>query len=50
MDRKAADMGAMVVKTNCFNRMVLKDAKSKKKNLSTAWTDYKKAFDSAPHA
>ncbi len=28
---------------------LLVEAKSKKKNLSTAWIDYKKAFDSVPH-
>ena len=26
--------------------MVLQDSKVKKKNLSTAWADYRKAFDS----
>ena len=30
--------------------MVLENAKSKHKNLSTAWIDYKKAFDSVPHS
>ena len=29
--------------------MIQEDAKKKKKNLSTAWIDYKKAFDSVPH-
>ncbi|XP_078348127.1 uncharacterized protein LOC144633190 isoform X1 [Oculina patagonica] len=29
--------------------MILEDCKTKKKNLSTAWIDYKKAFDSVPH-
>ena len=31
------------------NKMIQEDAKKKKKNLSTAWIDYKKAFDSVPH-
>ena len=29
--------------------MILEDCKTKKKNLSTVWIDYKKAFDSVPH-
>ena len=29
--------------------MVLEHCKSKTKNLSVAWIDYKKAFDSIPH-
>lgn len=33
-----------------INRMILENAKSKHKNLSTAWIDYKKAFDSVPHS
>ncbi|KAL9965991.1 hypothetical protein ACROYT_G023995 [Oculina patagonica] len=32
-----------------INKMILEDWKTKKKNLSTAWIDYKKAFDSVPH-
>ena len=32
-----------------INKMIQEDAKKKKKNLSTAWIDYKKAFDSVPH-
>ena len=30
--------------------MILEDCKNKKKNLSTAWIDYSKAFDSVPHS
>ena len=32
-----------------INKMILDDCKTKKKNLSTAWIDYKKTFDSVPH-
>ena len=32
-----------------INKAIIEDAKKKKKNLSTAWIDYKKAFDSVPH-
>ena len=30
--------------------MILEDCKAKRKNLSTAWIDYRKAFDSVPHS
>ena len=30
--------------------MILEDCTSKKKNISTAWIDYQKAFDSVPHS
>ena len=33
-----------------INKMILEDCTSKKKNLSTAWIDYQKAFDSVPHS
>ena len=29
--------------------MILQNAKKSKRNLSTAWIDYRKAFDSVPH-
>ena len=33
-----------------INKMILKDAKMNKKNLSMVWTDVRKAFDSMTHA
>ena len=33
-----------------INNVILKNCKKRKKNLSTAWIDYKKAFDSVPHS
>ena len=33
-----------------INKAILEEVKSRKKNLSTAWVDYKKAFDSVPHS
>jgi hypothetical protein len=41
----------MDVKTSwlLINKAILEKARSKKKNLSTARIDYKKAFDSVPH-
>ena len=32
-----------------INKMVLENKKAKHRNLSTAWIDYKKAFDSMSH-
>ena len=32
-----------------INKMIFKNCRKKNKNLSTAWIDYKKAFDSVPH-
>ena len=32
-----------------INKMVMDNAKLKEQKKSTAWIDYKKAFDSAPH-
>ncbi|XP_042889217.1 uncharacterized protein LOC122264411 [Penaeus japonicus] len=32
-----------------INRMILENCKTHHKNLSTAWIDYRKAFDSVPH-
>ena len=33
-----------------INNVILENCKKKKKNLSTAWIDYKKVFDSVPHS
>ena len=33
-----------------INKMVLEDCHTRKKNLSTAWIDYRKAYDSVPHS
>ena len=33
-----------------INNAILENCKKRKKNLSTAWIDYKKAFDSVPHS
>ena len=33
-----------------INNAILENCKNRKKNLSTAWIDYKKAFDSVPHS
>ena len=32
-----------------INKMILENCKKKLRNLSTAWIDYRKAFDSVPH-
>ena len=31
------------------NKMILQECKTRKRNLSTAWAEEKKAFDNAPH-
>ena len=33
-----------------INNAILENCKKRKNNLSTAWIDYKKAFDSVPHS
>ena len=33
-----------------INNAILENCKKRKKNLSTVWIDYKKAFDSVPHS
>ena len=32
-----------------INKVIIEDCKKKKKNLSMAWIDYRKAYDSVPH-
>ena len=32
------------------NKMIMEDCKTRKKNLTTSWIDYRKAFDSVPHS
>ena len=32
-----------------INKMIIEDCKKKKKNLSMAWIDYRKAYDCVPH-
>ena len=33
-----------------INRMAIENCHNKKRSLSTAWIDYRKAFDSVPHS
>ena len=33
-----------------IDKMVLKEAKRRKKNLAMAWIDYRKAYDMLPHS
>ena len=33
-----------------INNAILENQRKKRKNLSTVWIDYKKAFDSVPHS
>ena len=32
------------------NKMIMEDCKTRKKNLTTSWIDYRKAFNSVPHS
>ena len=32
-----------------INKLIMENAKNKHKNISTAWIDYKKGYDSVPH-
>ena len=32
-----------------LNETILKEVRSRRRNLTTVWLDYKKAFDSVPH-
>ena len=32
------------------NKTIMEDCKTRKKNLTTSWIDYRKAFDSVPHS
>ena len=32
-----------------INKVIIEEVKTRKKNLTTAWIDYKKAFDFVPH-
>ena len=33
-----------------MNKMIMEDCKTRKKNLTISWIDYRKAFDSVPHS
>ena len=50
MEQKGCKKGSYGCKDQLLiNKAILEEAKKKRKNLSTAWIDYKKAFDSIPH-
>ena len=34
----------------CIDRAVIKEVKSRNKNLAMAWIDYEKAYDMVPHS
>ena len=33
-----------------INKMIMREVKMRKRNLSMAWIDYKKAYDMVPHS
>lgn len=50
-EQKGCKKGARGCKDQLLiSKMVIQDAKKRKKNLTMAWIDYKKAFDSVPHS
>ena len=51
IEQKGCRKGSYVCKDQLLvNKMILENAKTKEKHMSTAWIDYKKAFDSVPHS
>ena len=50
MQRGAKQGSSGVIENNLINRWILEDAKCKKRNLSMAWIDFKKAFDMVKHS
>ena len=50
IERKGCRRGSYGTKDQLLiNKMILENAHTKHRNLSTAWIEYKKAFDSVPH-
>ena len=50
LEQKGCKRGSYGCKDQLLvNKMILEICHRKKRNLSTAWIDYKKAFDSVPH-
>ena len=50
--RKGVEEGVKELKTMqlLIDKMVLRDCKKRRANLSLAWIDYKKAYDMVPHS
>ena len=50
-EQKGCRKGARGTKDLLFiDKMILREAKNRKKNLAITWIDYKKAFDMVPHS
>ena len=51
MEQKGCKKGSYGCKDQLLiNKMILEHCRKMKRNLSTAWIDYRKAFDSVPHS
>ena len=51
MEQKGCKKGSYGCKDQLLvNKMILEHYRKMKRNLSTAWIDYRKAFDSVPHS
>ena len=42
--------GLLFRRALCMNKMILENCTNRNTNLSIAWIDYKRAFDSVPHS
>ena len=50
LEKKGCRRGSHGCKNQLMiNKMILENCKERKRNLSCAWIDYKKAFDSVPN-
>ena len=50
LEQKGHKRGSYGCKNQLFtNKMLLEHCKSKHQNMSMAWMDYRKVFDSVPH-
>ena len=50
-EQKGCRKGSQGTSDQLFiDKMVLREAKSRKKNLVMGWIDYKKAYDMIPHS
>ena len=51
LEQKECKRGSYGCKNQLLiNKIILEHCKSKHCNISTAWIDYRKAFDSVPHS
>ena len=49
-EQKGCFLGSKWCKDQLISKAVYEDCKRRNKNLSIAWIDYQKGFDSVPHS